>query len=94
MKTQKIIQTPIAKQMYDLRLKSFISIANGRYKDARIAQKDFAKLAVENFSEALQVPQPNIGSFPWYSSYGLNSIKFDIYKIFRTFASINSSINQ
>ncbi len=81
MKTQRL-QTPIAKQMYNLKLKSSLAIAGGRYKEARVAQKDFAKLAIQDFSAALNTPEPFIGSHPWYSNYTLNSVKFGIYNLF------------
>ena len=82
MKTQKILQNPVAKKMYDLKLKTSLAVLNGRCREARAAQKEFATIAVDNFSEAINLPQPIKGSFPWYSNFGLNMLKFMIFKLF------------
>ena len=82
MKTQAILKNPIAKRMYDLKLKTSLAVLNGRCKEARVNQKEFAKLAIDNFSTAIDLPAPVTGSFPWYSDFGLNTIKFMIYKAF------------
>lgn len=82
MKTQKILQNPIAKRMYDLKLKTSLDILHGRCKEARKAQKEFASIAVDHFETAVKVPQPVTGSFPLYSKFGLNAIKFMIFKAF------------
>ena len=82
MKTQNILQNPYAKKMYDLKLKTSLSVLSGKCKEARVAQKEFAKIAVDHFETAVKVPQPVTGTFPWYSNFGLNTIKFMIYKTF------------
>jgi len=82
MKVQKVVQNPVAKQMYDLKLKSSIAIAKGAYKEARCAEKDFARLAVDNLEIAFNVNEPDLGDHAWYSVYGLNNIKYKFYKLF------------
>lgn len=82
MKINPILQNPVAKKMYDLKLQKSIAILNGRCKEARMTSKEFAKLAVDDFYTAIKVPQPVTGSFPWYSSFGLNAIKYMIYNLF------------
>lgn len=82
MKTQQIMQSPVAKKMYNLKLKTAVSVLNGRCRDARVAQKEFAKLAVDNFATAINLPSPVEGSFDLFSDYGLNIIKFKLFKLF------------
>ena len=82
MKTQKILQSPIAKKMYDLKLRSSTAVLTGKFKDARNAQKEFAKLAVDNFSTALELPAPIEGKISLFSKAGLRCLKFMIYRVF------------
>lgn len=82
MKTQRIIESPVAKRLYDLKRTSTFAILNGKCRKARTAQKEFAKLAINNFSTAVNLPKPFDGSFSLFSDYGLNTLKFMIFKLF------------
>ena len=79
---EKIGQTPIAKQLYDLKLEHSTQILMGKAKQARNTYRNFAKLAVQNFETAVEVPPPIQGKINLFSYYGLNCIKYMIYKIF------------
>lgn len=82
MKTQSILQNPVAKKMYDLKLKTSVSVLTGKCREANKAKKEFAKLAVDNFDTAIKLPQPVTGTFPWYSNFGLNTIKYMLFNLF------------
>ena len=82
MKTQTILQTPVAKQMYKLKLKTSLAVLTGKCREANRAKKEFAKLAVDNFETAIKLPQPLTGTFPWYSDFGLNTIKYMVFNLF------------
>ena len=82
MNVKKIMQSPIARKLYELKFQSSTAILTGQYKEARIAQKEFAKLAVKNFDIALQVPSPIKAKFSLFSKQGLKCLKFKIYKAF------------
>ena len=82
MSIQKIMQSPIARKLYELKFQSSTAILTGNYKEARTAQKEFAKLAVKNFDIALQVPAPIKAKFSLFSKQGLKCLKFMIYKAF------------
>ena len=82
MKTQQILQSPIAQKMYKLKFESSTSILTGNFKNARIAQKEFAKLAVDNFDIALKTPAPVKANFSLFSTQGLKCLQFLLYKTF------------
>ena len=82
MKTQKIMQSPVAKKMYDLKRTTAFAMLNGRCREARTAQKEFAKLAVDNFNTAINLPKPLEGNIPLFSKWGLNILKCHIFKLF------------
>ena len=80
MKTQKIMQSPVAKKMYDLKRTTAFAVLNGRCREARQSQKEFAKLAVDNFTTAVNLPSPIEGKIPLFSVWGLNILKCHIFK--------------
>lgn len=82
MKIQPVSQSTIKTQMENLKLKSSIAIAKGKFREARCAEKDFARLAVDNLNIAFNVNEPDLGDHAWYSVYGLNNIKYKFYKLF------------
>ena len=82
MKVQKVIQTPIGKKLYDCKFKHVSNLLYGNTKEAKKNYQEFAKLAVDNFETAVQVPSPLKGSVPLFSKLGLNIIKYLIYDLF------------
>ena len=82
MKTQKIVQSPIAKRMYDLKYQHAVDIMLGNVRNARNTYKEFAKLAVANFETALEVPAPIRGKISIFSKTGFNCLKYIIFNFF------------
>ncbi|MBQ7125698.1 hypothetical protein IJO12_01275 [bacterium] len=82
MKISSVSKAPIKKQLYDTRINLFSAIMDGKYNEARQCQKEFAKIAVDNFDIAIQTPQPVKGSFPLFSKMGWKAVKFMIFKFF------------
>ena len=56
MKTQKIMQSPIAKKLYNLKLEYTSNVLYGKAKLAKQSYKEFAKLAVNNFDIFVNTP--------------------------------------
>ena len=82
MKTEKILQTPIAKKLYNLKLEHTSNVLYGQVKEAKECHRNFAKLAVENFDTFIKTPSPIKGSFSIFSKPGFNIIKYLIYSFF------------
>ena len=82
MNVSKINQSPIAKEMYQLKFRQYSNILTGNAREAKKYSRSFAKMAVENFETALQIPSPIKGSIPLFSRMGFNIIKYMIYNLF------------
>ena len=82
MNIHKVDQKPVAKQLYELKCLHSTQILMGEARRARETYRDFAKLAVENFETAVNVPSPVQGKINLFSFYGLNCIKYMIYRLF------------
>jgi len=82
MNVSEINQSPIAKQMYRLKFQQYSNILTGNAKEAKKYSKNFAKMAVDNFETAVQIPSPIKGQIPLFSKIGFNIIKYMIYNLF------------
>ena len=82
MRTQKILQNPVAKKMYEYKFNHASNVLLGNVKEARKNYQEFAKLAVNDFETALQVPSPIKGTFPLFSKLGFNTLKYLFYNLF------------
>ena len=73
-----------AAQMFELKKQSFISVVDGRFKDARKAEKEYAKLAVEDFDTCTKLPKVNIKNVPAGAGVKIlwQGIKYRIYNAF------------
>ena len=78
MKTQKIMQNPIARKLYDYKFNQASSMLMGNVKEAKQNCREYAKLAVQNFEISTQVPSPIRGRIPLFSKSGINILKFVI----------------
>ena len=54
----------------------------GNAKRAKESYREFAKLAVDNFEIATQLPAPIKGNVPLFSKTGLKILKYVLYGIF------------
>ena len=73
-----------AAKMFELRKKSTLSVIEGKYRDARLAQKELAEIAINDFDTFKTLPIINFKNVPlnfWVRAL-CNSIKFRIYKLF------------
>ena len=82
MNVSKINQSPIAKEMYQLKLRQYSNILTGNAREAKKYSQSFAKMAIDNFETAVQIPSPVKGSIPLFSRMGFNIIKYMIYSLF------------
>ncbi len=73
-----------ASKMFELKKQSMISIVEGRFKDARTAQKECAKIAVEDFDAFTKLPKVNIHNMPLSAGLSIlwQSLKFRVYNAF------------
>lgn len=73
-----------AAKMFELRKQVSISIMEGKCRQARAAQKEFAKIAVSDFDTFTKLPNINITGFPlkMYFPLLLRTIKFNIFRKF------------
>ena len=82
MKTQRVMHLPVAKKMYEYKLKHATGVLTGKVKEARRNYQEYANLAVKNFDIAVQVPAPVKGTFPLFSKFGFNVVKYLFYNMF------------
>ena len=79
-----IEQAMNAAKMFELRQKAGIAILEGKCREARTAQKEFAKLAVADFDTFTKLPHMNIhGVSPrLFFPMLLKSLKFKLFSLF------------
>lgn len=73
-----------AAKMFELRKHASLSIISGKFKQARTAQKELAKAAVEDFETFKTLPNVRITNVPpkvWFPLL-VKSLKFKIYNAF------------
>ena len=73
---------PIARKIAQLKSDIVYSAALGNYKGFKAASKEHAKLAVENFDVARQIPAPSFKA-PLFSKAGLRMAKVWFFNKFR-----------
>lgn len=73
-----------AQKMFELKNQSTKSIMEGKFKQARKLNKEFAKLAIEDFETFTTLPTINISNVPIkdFLSIVWTSVKYRIYKAF------------
>ncbi len=65
----------LAGKIKTLRSETIYSMLLGDFKGFRKAQKEYAKVAVDNFELTKSVPSPQINNVPLFSKIGLNILK-------------------
>ena len=73
-----------AKQLFELRQKTMLSIMDGKFREARNAQKEFAKIAVQDFETVKTLPRINFTNVPLklWLSLAFKSLRFKIFRAF------------
>lgn len=74
--------SPIVEKLSSLKYDQIISAVSGNYKGFKNASKEYAKIAVKHFDEALQAKGPEIKA-PLFSAYGLKMMKVWFLNKFR-----------
>ena len=77
------LNNPIVRKISDLKFQNGTSVLMGNYKDAIKAQKELAKIGVDNFELVTKVPSRISGQIPLFSKYGLRVIAFSIFNKLR-----------
>ena len=73
-----------AAKMFELRNSISSSILSGNFKQARTAQKEFAKAAVEDFDVFKTLPTIKITNVPLiaWAIAGFRNLEYKVYKLF------------
>lgn len=75
MNVEKVdMSNPIAQKIHELKLENGLSIFAGKYGDAIKAQKQLAKIGIDNFELVTKVESPIKGTVPVFSKYGFRMI--------------------
>ena len=82
MKVSSVAVNPIAEKMKQLKGDHARNMLLGNAKKAKESYREYAKLAVDNFEIATQLPSPIKGSTPLFSKTGLKILKYILYDIF------------
>ncbi len=85
-----------AKKMFELRQASTSLILSGEFKKARSIQKEFAKMAVNDFEAYKALPLVRYNNVPfkvWLAMLG-KSIKFRLYKMFSPLSNDEKQLNK
>ena len=71
-------------KLFELRKQSVSSVMLGKYRDARAAQKEFAKIAVEDFDACKAMPIINVLNIPFRFAIPIlfRNIGFRIFNLF------------
>jgi len=64
------MSNPIAQKIHELKLENGLSIFAGKYSDAIKAQRELAKIGIDNFELVAKVKAPIKISVPLLSIYG------------------------
>ena len=65
----------IAQKLSQLKMDTVYAAVMGDYKAFKTAQKQYAKIAVDNFELASSLKSPQVKSVPLFSKVGLNMLK-------------------
>ncbi len=73
-----------AAKMFELRKMVSLSIMEGNFQNARIAQKEFAKTALEDFDTFKTLPNIKITNVPLreWLVLGFRSLEYKVYRFF------------
>jgi len=73
-----------AVKIFELRKRTATSVLEGKCKDARIAQKELAKIAVEDFDTYTKMPNIQFTGFPLklFLPIIFKTMKFKIFRLF------------
>ena len=73
-----------ATKLFELKRQSISSVMLGKYRDARVAQKEFAKLAVEDFDAFKAMPTINVLNIPFRFAIPIlfKNLGFKIFNLF------------
>ena len=73
-----------AAQLFEMRKNVGISVMNGNFRQARAAQKEFAKMAVDNVDIVKTLPNVKITNVPFieWCVLALRTLEYKIYKAF------------
>ncbi|MCR4880814.1 MAG: hypothetical protein K6A44_02535 [bacterium] len=83
--TYKNFDTAInAARMFELRKLVSISVMEGNFRNARVAQREFAKAAVEDFDTLKTLPYITFTNVPLreWLVMGFRSLEYKFYKFF------------
>ena len=82
MKVSSVAVNPIAEKMRRLKWDHASNMLLGNAKKAKEIYREYAKLAVDNFEIATQIPSPINGKTSLFSKTGLRLLKYIIYDKF------------
>ena len=82
MRVSSVAINPVAEKMKQLKWDHAQNMLLGNAKKAKESYREYAKLAIDNFEIATQIPSPIKGSTPLFSKTGLKILKYIIYDIF------------
>ena len=73
-----------AAKMFELKKHSAISVLEGKCRDARAAQKELAKIAVDDFDTFTKLPNVQFTGFPLKLFFPVlfKTMKFKIFRLF------------
>ena len=73
-----------AAKMFELRKLVSLSVLEGNFRNARIAQREFSKIAIEDFDTFKTLPNIKITNIPLrdWLILGFRSLEYKIYKFF------------
>lgn len=77
------MSNPLAQKIYKLKFDNWLSILTGEYREAIKAQKELAKIGVDNFELMTKVESPVRGTVTLFSKYGFRLIVATIIDKFR-----------
>ena len=77
------LNNPLVRKISDLKFQNGTSVLMGNYKDAIKAQKELAKIGVDNFELVTKVPSRLSGSISLFSKMGMRVIGFSLINALR-----------
>ena len=84
MNVEKVdMSDPIAQKIYKLKFENSLLIFSGQYRDAIKAQKELAKIGIDNFELVTKVESPIKGTIPVFSKYGFRIVLARLIDKFR-----------
>ena len=82
MRVSSVAINPVAEKMKQLKWDHARNMLLGNAKKAKESYREYAKLAIDNFEIATQIPSPIKGSTPLFSKTGLKILKYILYDMF------------